>query len=112
MNPIKKQGQQGDVLIMRVTKLPVGAKRLAVDKRGVVLAEGEHTGHHHRAANCEGLALMEAPGGTRFVVNETNQPVTITHEEHKPVTVEPGIWQIGQVQEKDWFADMVRTVRD
>jgi hypothetical protein len=107
-----KQIQQGDVLLLRVSKLPAGAKRMAADKRGIVLAEGEHTGHHHRAEDCGGLALMEAPSGMRFMVNETDAPITIRHEEHKPVIVEPGIWQIGQVQEKDWFNDMVRKVVD
>lgn len=112
MNPVKNKGQQGDVLMLRVDKLPKGCKKLAHDKRGVVLAEGEHTGHHHRIENEGGVALMEAPNGVRFMVNDTGKPVTVTHEEHKPVTVSPGIWQIGQVREKDWFSEMVRPVID
>ena len=107
-----KQVQQGDVVLLRVGNLPSGSKRLGCDKRGVVLAEGEHTGHHHRISDTGGVALMEAPGGLRFLVNETEDDVVIQHEEHKPVTVAPGIWQVGQVREKDWFADMVHTVRD
>lgn len=112
MNKNENQNQQGDVLLLRVKKLPSGCKKVSCDKRGVVLAEGEHTGHHHRSNNSDGLALMEAPDGTRFLVNEGEGPAEITHEEHKPVTVNPGVWQIGGVIEKDWFNDMVRQVID
>jgi hypothetical protein len=55
---------------------------------------------------------METPDGARFLVNSGEEPVTITHKEHKPVTVDPGIWQVGQVLEKDWFNDMVSPVKD
>jgi hypothetical protein len=41
--------RQGDVLITRVDKIPKGATEIASNKeRGVVLAEGEVTGHAHR----------------------------------------------------------------
>lgn len=104
--------QQGDVLLLRHSALPADCKRVTCDKRGVVLAEGEHTGHYHGIENEGGLALMEAPDGKRFLVNEGKEAVTIKHQEHKPVVVQPGIWQIGQVVEKDWFNDMVRKVVD
>ncbi len=103
--------QQGDVLGLRIAALPAGCKRLPSDARGVVLAEGEHTGHYHGIED-SGVALMEAPGGTRYLVNESDAPVTIKHQEHRPVTVDPGIWQIGGVREKDWFTEMVRPVVD
>ena len=106
------QLQQGDVVLLRISKLPGDCKPAKKDARGVVLAEGEFTGHFHGIKAMRGLALLEAPGGTRFLVNGTDEPVTITHQEHKPVTVEPGVYQVGQVREKDWFQDMVRTVRD
>lgn len=95
----------------RVASLPVGCKPVRCDNRGVVLAEGEFSGHYHGIED-GGVDLMEAPSGARFLVNGTDKPVTLTHQEHKPVTVDPGIWQIGQVREKDWFQDMVRVVRD
>lgn len=104
--------QQGDVVLLKTTKLPDGCKKLTCDHRGVVLAEGEHTGHYHGIEETGGLALMEAPDGVRFLVNEGEAPATIKHQEHKPVTVQPGIWQIGQVIEKDWFNDMIRKVVD
>lgn len=112
MTKNKNHNQQGDVLLLRIKKLPDGCKKVSCDKRGLVLAEGEHTGHHHRSEANEGLVLMEAPDGVRFLVNETEHDAVIRHEEHKPVTIAPGIWQVGGVIEKDWFSDMVRKVVD
>jgi hypothetical protein len=37
---------------------------------------------------------------------------TVKHEEHGPITLTPGIWEIGRVREFDWFAMMERTVVD
>jgi hypothetical protein len=112
MKQNKNQIQQGDVMIALIDKLPANCKRLRTDKRGVVLAEGEHTGHYH-GSDERGLALMESPDGKRFVVNETDEQRRFTHQEHKPVTIPPhSIAQIGIVREKDWFQDMVRNVID
>lgn len=110
MNKNKEHNQQGDVLLRRISALPDGCKAIK-DKRGVVLAEGEHTGHYHGIED-GGVALMEAPSGVRYVVNSGDKAAVLKHQEHKPVTVDPGIWQVGIVREKDWFADMVRPVID
>ena len=110
MKTNKHQTQQGDVQLLRVAALPAGCKPIK-DKRGCVLAEGEISGHYH-AVEDSGVQLMEAPDGTRFLVNAGEEAAIIKHQEHRPVTVDPGIWQVGQVIEKDWFTDMVRTARD
>ena len=99
--------QQGDVLFRRIDRLPANCKRL--DKRTVAL--GEHTGHHHTFD--DGVALLESPDRRIFAVNESNKPVQLIHQEHRPVTVEPGgIFEFGQVREKNWFTEMVQAVRD
>lgn len=110
MKNSKSQLQQGDVLLCKVGSVPDGAKKI-VDKRGVVLAEGEHTGHYH-GINEGSIELLEAPSGVRYFVNGGDEPVTIKHQEHNPVTVDPGIWQVGQVREYDWFQQMERKVVD
>ena len=106
----KSQLQQGDVLLLPVKSFPKDSKQIK-DQRGVVLAEGEITGHYHGIED-EGVALMEAPSGARFVVNSGKKAATLRHQEHKPISVPPGIFQIGIVREKDWFQDMVRNVVD
>lgn len=100
--------QQGDVLLFsRTNKLPAGCKR----RESRTIALGEHTGHHHTFD--EGVAVLDAPDGRVFVVNETDKPVELTHQEHKPIVAMPGVpYEFGAVREKDWFQDMVRPVMD
>lgn len=109
MNPMKNKNQiqQGDVLLRIVPVLPAGCKRLTHR----TIAVGEATGHHHTFD--EGVALMEAPDKTVFAVNESDEPRTLIHQEHGATVLQPGqVAESGQVREKDWFADMVRNVRD
>lgn len=103
------QIQQGDVLARVVASLLAGCKRLKTK----TVALGEHTGHHHSFNSDGGIALMEAPNGVRFAVNEGTQVEPLTHQEHNRVVLQPGqIVEIGGVREKDWFLDMVRPVVD
>jgi hypothetical protein len=109
-NTNKKQLQQGDVILRRVTSIPADCKQIK-DPRGAVLAEGEHTGHYHGASH--GLELFEAPDKRRYVINVTNYPIEVRHQEHKPIKINPGeTFLFGQVMEKDWFSEMVRPVID
>lgn len=71
---------------------------------GNILSEGELTGHAHRVT----VQVMEREDGIREFEGET----TITHEEHKPVTLPNKKWASGIVLEQDYFADMERNVRD
>ena len=104
--------QQGDVLLSRVASVPENCKAIN-DRRGVVLAEGEISGHYHGIEETEGVQLLEAPDRRRYlIVSQARKTASLTHQEHKPVTVEPGIYQIGIVREKDWFSEMIRPVID
>lgn len=107
----ENQLQQGDVVLMRVAKLPENAKPAKKDPRGLVLALGEATGHHHRIAPRKGLKLLKIDD-LLFVENNTGNPVDLVHEEHNPIQVGPGVWQVGQVREFDYLAKMERTVID
>jgi len=103
--------QQGDCLLLRVSKLPAGCK-IIKHSRGAVLAEGEHHGHFHACAESD-IAVLEAPNGVRYVENKSNEPRTFTHQEHKDVTVPPNsILRLGIVKEYDYFADMAKRVVD
>lgn len=70
-----------------------------------ILAHGEHTGHYHEAHG-DGVALyedgtLEAPHGAE-----------VTHQEHHPIIVPPGIYERSIVQEYDHFAEEARNVAD
>ena len=101
------QIQQGDVLIQKIDKLPSGLRPMT-DTRGSVLAEGEATGHYHCA---EGeVELFEAEDGTLYL--SVTEEATVSHQEHKPITLEPGVYQIGIVQEYDYLKGMMWDVVD
>lgn len=100
--------QQGDVLIRSILKLPTGLK-LRQHPRGGVLAEGEVTGHAHVVMG-EGVEVWEAEDGTLYV--SAPQGGTVTHEEHKPIQLDPGNYHVGIVREYDHFKEEARRVAD
>jgi hypothetical protein len=73
--------------------------------KGNVLADGELTGHAHRVT----VAVMER---TEDAVRVFVGPTTVTHEEHKPITLPARKWNSVQVTEFDHIANMERIVRD
>jgi len=95
--------QQGDVLIKQTDKI----KGKKLDH--LTLAQGEHTGHHHTIT--EGEAELYEHEGTLFLCVSSEQ-ATLTHQEHGPVTIPAGNYEIGIVQEYDHFAEEARNVRD
>lgn len=105
------QIQQGDVSLERIDKLPKEAKLKKADKRGFVLMEGEATGHFHSIAetNPEICELYEV-NGVLYV--KASKSVNLTHQEHSTLTLEPGIWKVGQIKEFDYLQNMTRSVVD
>jgi len=100
--------QQGDVLLQTVNEVPEDAKIVDPQSRGVVLAEGEVTGHAH-VMNPKS-ATMFATKTDRFLV--TKKASVVTHEEHGNITVPKGVSKIGIVKEYDHFAEEARNVKD
>lgn len=105
-----RQIQQGDVLLQQVRAFPAKATVRKPGARGHVLAEGEATGHAHVIAAVEGLELREGPDGTLYA--RIPSPVSLTHDEHHPVTIPPGVYRVGKVREWDHFAEEARDVVD
>ena len=86
-----RQYRQGDVLMVQ-TKLPAGAK--AADKPGdVILAYGEVTGHAHRIKERDKVRMWDA-GAERFL--QVLEDTALTHEEHAPVMLHPGVYRLPQ----------------
>jgi len=102
------QIQHGDVLIKEVGELPRGAKKLPRKNGVLLIAEGEATGHNH-VITAEPATLYELNGGLYM---EVTAPVTITHEEHLPLEIPEGVYEIGRVKEYDYFQEMERRVID
>lgn len=99
--------QQGDVLLKAVTELPIGCKPVKRQNGRIVVMHGE-SGHTHVITDVD--AMFYEKDGKFYLV--ATKPVQLNHEEHHTQTIEPGVWEIGQVREKDWLSGMVGPVAD
>lgn len=109
--------QQGDVLLKKIESLPSEAKPLP----GKVLQLGEVTGHKHQFAKTDNVEIYVdakfagaensiTPDEGKFIV--VGEYAYLTHEEHKPVGVEPGVYQVDIVREFDYDAMEAKRVVD
>ena len=98
---------QGDVFFSKVRAIPQSVTRVSRSERGYIIAKGEATGHAHVID--DDIELYEKDG-VLFV--KTENTVEVRHEEHRPVTLDPGIWKVGIVREYDPFLEEIRMVKD
>jgi len=94
--------RQGDLLIVKVEKIPEGT----VKQASRILAEGEATGHMHELDSGE---VYEKSGVLYFKVTEGGVS-TLNHPEHKSVTFEPGEYKV--IRQREYEPRGWRYVRD
>jgi len=88
---MQTQQRQGDVLLVPAT-LPEAAT--AITTTGdVILAYGEITGHAHRIKESAKVRVWSA-GAERFL--QVMETTALTHEEHAPITLLPGVYKLPQ----------------
>jgi hypothetical protein len=85
--------RQGDVLIVTVDAVPSGITEVPRSKRGVVLAEGEVTGHAHRIPSRH-ASLYRSENDARYLRVMGPAPVALNHEEHTTVKIPPGDYRV------------------
>ena len=103
----KNTAQQGDVVLKRIDGINLTDVKV-ISKKRMVLAEGEATGHAHVITEDDSELVMM---GEKILLNLKNT-ATLVHEEHNPITLEKGIWEVGKVNEYDYFSKMVKKVVD
>lgn len=93
--------RHGDVGLVKAS-IPATARKITTRP----LALGEVTGHSHRVmeADIEGVEMFEMEGGL-FMRVTADGGVSIVHEEHGPITVAPGDYEIRIAQEYDEESD-------
>ena len=96
------QYRQGDLLFVRQEARPEG--ELAT-RPGMVIVEGEATGHAHRLT---AGAILEAPDGSLYL--DLAETARVVHEEHDALTLGPGVWLV--VRQREYTPEAIRTVRD
>lgn len=103
--------QQGDVLIEAVPSIPKEAKKYEPTNRGIILAEGEVTGHAHCIAELDNVEVSKKDKDGNIYL-KLNKTTTVKHEEHKPVTIPAGTYRVRIVQEYDHLKEEARRVAD
>jgi len=81
--------RQGDVLIKAIHGLP---KQKSVKRENGILAYGEVTGHAHQIEDKAAAEVLEIENGLYLRVGEDG--VRIVHEEHAPITVPAGSYEV------------------
>jgi len=120
MTIVKDYGQQGDVILRRIKSIPEDATKKHPEEKVYILAAGEHTGHHHCVNTLTVQELTKEDKNYNIEMYEkdgvsylsVSKDTAITHEEHNPVTVSSGVWEIGIVREYDPFAEEAERVRE
>ncbi len=104
--------QQGDVLFFeKAESLPGDCIPCSFEEKGrVIFAEGEVHGHTH--ATTLGPDIRTYRDNADALWAEVLSTKKVSHEEHKPITLTPGIYKIGIVREVDPFTEEIRQVRD
>lgn len=103
--------RQGDVYFIPVAKIPAGGKK----RENGTAAYGEVTGHSHRLdqASAAIAEVIECGDGLFLRVSDEGIAIdgaTFIHEEHGPVTLPPGNYEI-RIQ-REYSPEGVRSVLD
>ncbi|MDH4247142.1 MAG: hypothetical protein OEW39_04935 [Deltaproteobacteria bacterium] len=101
--------RQGDILLIRLPDEDrVEGKPLEKEDGRVILAYGEATGHVH--AITDPGALLFAFGEQRQLLLEN--PAMLSHEEHAPISLPAGRYQVIRQREFIDFEDLGDNVKD
>lgn len=96
--------QQGDVLLVKSDHI----KGDRIESN--VVQEGEHTGHAHRFTKGQ-VSIFKTSDDVKYV-KVVGGTALLTHEEHLPVEIEEGEYEIKIVRQKDPFTKLISRVVD
>ena len=82
------------MLLFKIKEAPVWAVPLP----DLILAGGEATGHRHQITL--GKAELTQDGDKRFL-EVLSEEATLSHEEHKPIMLERGVYEVTLQREYD-----------
>jgi hypothetical protein len=89
--------RQGDLLLVPVPALPEGARRA---RSGcLVLARGEATGHAHVVDDVRASLHRLAWSPATYLSVVGDEPVSLVHQEHDPLEVQPGVYEVRRQRE-------------
>lgn len=87
-----RQYRQGDVLITSTNKKARWLSNVPRENGKLILAYGEATGHAH--AILDENAELQRVTSDRSILTVMERPVTLSHEEHGSIQIEPGTYEV------------------
>jgi len=96
------QSRQGDLLFIKQDTRPVIA---LTARQGNSIVAGEATGHAHRL---QAGTILAAPDGALYL--DVTRVTQVVHEEHGPITLDPGLWLV--VRQREYAPEAIRRVLD
>ena len=107
---MRKIYRQGDIIIKQIEELPKNLKVVSKENQ-FILAEGEQTGHKHTlVAEPQTMEILQDESGRYYI--KLSNAATLTHQEHKIITLPEGIYEVGNEREYDYFLEEIRKVQD
>ena len=110
MKIVSKMARQGDLLFIRVEKTPENLQQT----QDQILAHGEITGHAHKVVT-PGVQVFDFKGvvnqqtlRSKFLKSET--PIHIQHEEHGPIVLDSGNWEV--LRQREYTPEGIKKVQD
>ena|SRR3990167_9884875 len=100
--------RQGDVLIREVPEIPKDVSEVEREDDRIVLAHGEATGHAHAIYNRVAKFFEETTTKRRYL--EISAPSRITHEEHAPIELPVGKYEV--IRQREYTPEAIRNVAD
>lgn len=97
--------RQGDVLIKRIKAVPQPTAKV---RESGILAFGEVTGHCHKVENLNQAEVLEC--GKDMYLRVSDGGVRIVHDEHNPITLPAGDYQI--TIQREYSPEAIRNVAD
>ena len=99
--------QHGDVLFVAIDTIPEEAVSVEATN-GFVVERGEGV-HEHTIEDVSGVEILTI--GDRMFLR-VSEPTTITHEEHGPQVIAPGLYEKDIEQVFDYENEIERRVQD
>jgi hypothetical protein len=115
---LEGQFRQGDVLFLEIGSAahkacsvakgaPASGVRKSKRASGHIL-EGEATGHIHRVAELDRAEVFDC--GEGLYMNVGPLGASIIHEEHEPIALPPGDYEV--VRQREYSPEAIRNVAD
>lgn len=96
--PIGTQLRQGDILLVAEAELPPDAEALPLSPGPVYYLSSPdgQSAQTHAVHRLPGLKAFRAKQGGGLIdwLRVTDTPVALTHPQHAPLTLAPGLWRV------------------